>query len=153
MSYETGHTWRCLQVRLAEGSAPYGLTPIAAFTGPQSIYEAFRGLADCDREEFWAVALDQGHRVIGMHLVSVGSLSASIIHPREVYKFLLLSNAARWVAVHNHPSGRAEPSREDIAITERLRDIGELMGVQLLDHVIIGGGTYTSMRDSSMGGL
>ncbi len=96
-----------------------------------------------DREQFMVCGLDAKHHVIGINVVSLGSLALSIVHPREVFKALILMNAAAWLCAHNHPSGDVSPSREDVVLTKRLRDAGELLGITLLDHVILGDGFYS----------
>ena len=78
--------------------------------------------------------------------MSVGSLSASIVHPREVFKFAILANAASIVLAHNHPSGDTTPSSEDVELPRRLRDAGELLGIAVLDHVVVTEWTYLSFR-------
>src|SRR5215467_2211518 len=85
-------------------------------------------LADVDREHFVIILLNQKNRVIGIHTVSMGSLTASVVHPREVYKVAILSNAAAIICGHNHPSGDPNPSQEDRALTTRLSDAGKLLG-------------------------
>jgi len=96
------------------------------------------------------IPLDGKNQVLGFHVVSVGTLTASLVHPREVYKLAVLANAAAIVVVHNHPSGHPEPSAEDQAITLRLKEAGELLGIKLLDHVIIGDGRYFSFTDQNL---
>src|SRR5438876_10625041 len=103
------------------------------------VYEAFKAeFAELDREMFVVILLDGKNRILGFNVVSVGSLTAALVHPREVFKAAILSNAAALVLVHNHPSGDPTPSAEDRAITERLRQVGELVGIRVLDHVVIG---------------
>jgi DNA repair protein RadC len=105
-------------------------------------------LRDADREHFLAVLLSTKNHVIDVVTVSVGSLSASIVHPREVWKPAIQASAAAIVVVHNHPTGVPAPSREDIELTRRLWQCGELIGIRLLDHVIVGDGTYESLKES-----
>src|SRR5215831_12065820 len=93
-------------------------------------------LADVDREHFVVLLLNQKNRVLGIHTVSVGSLTASVVHPRETFKAAILANAAAIICGHNHPSGDCQPSKEDRAITQRLKEGGALLGINLLDHVI-----------------
>ena len=104
-------------------------------------------MADEPCEHFYAVLLDNKHRKMRDVLVSKGSLTASIVHPRDVFAQVVRHSAAAVIFVHNHPSGDATPSKEDIEITRRLRDVGELIGVRVLDHVIIGKGYYVSLVD------
>ena len=96
-----------------------------------------------DREQFVVCGLDAKHHLIGINIVSIGSLSLSIVHPREVLKPLILMNAAAWLCAHNHPSGDVMPSREDLALTKRLRAGAELLGIMLLDHLILGESYYS----------
>lgn len=111
-------------------------------TGPQDVYDLLRREArHCDRERFWAISVDARNMVIGCELVSVGSMTASIVHPREVWKAALVVNAAGIVVAHCHPSGDPRPSPEDRATTQRLKRAGEILGVPLLDHLILANGT------------
>jgi DNA repair protein RadC len=100
-----------------------------------------------DREEFRILLLNAKHQVLGVHTVSIGSLTVSIVHPREVYKAAILANAAAIIGVHNHPSGKPDPSLEDHALTKRLAEAGTLLGITLLDHVIIAQNTHYSFAD------
>jgi DNA repair protein RadC len=103
-----------------------------------------RGL---DREHFWALVLSTKNRLLRMVEVSVGSLNTSIVHPRELFKEAVRASAASIVVVHNHPSGDPTPSSADLQLTRRLAKAGEVLGIELLDHVVIGdGGAHASMR-------
>ena len=93
--------------------------------------------AGLDREQFLVCGLDAKHGIIGVNLVSIGSLNLAIIHARDVFKPLILMNAAAWIAVHNHPSGDPTPSQEDRVLTSRLRQGADLLGITLLDHLIL----------------
>ena len=109
-------------------------------------------LADVDREHFLVLLLDQKNKIIGINTVSVGSLTASVVHPRECFKPAILSNAAAIILAHNHPSGAPQPSQEDRVLTVRLVAAGKLLGISVLDHVIIGDGTsaYFSFADEGL---
>lgn len=89
-----------------------------------------------DREHFLVVSLDTKNQPVSVNVCHIGSLNASLVHPREVLKVAILSNAAAVMVGHNHPSGNTEPSREDIEVTKRLKEACELMGIHLLDHLI-----------------
>lgn len=105
----------------------------------------FRGM---DREHFWGLALNTKNQLLRMVEVSVGSLNASIVHPRELFKDAVKVSAASLVVVHNHPSGDPTPSGADIQLTRRLVKAGDVLGIEVLDHVIIGdGGEHASLRD------
>lgn len=108
-------------------------------------------LEDADREMFVTVCLDTKHQPTHISVTSVGSLNSSITHPREIFKTCILSNAAALICAHNHPSGDPTPSQEDIDITKRLVSAGKILGVELLDHIIIGSGSrYTSLREQGV---
>jgi DNA repair protein RadC len=119
-----------------------------SFRGSGDIYAHFREhLAEEICEYFYAVLLDNKHRKIRDVMVSKGSLTASIVHPRDVFHQVVRHSAAAVVLVHNHPSGDPTPSKEDIEITRRLREVGDIMGVRVLDHIIIGRGRFVSFVD------
>ena len=109
-------------------------------------------LGNVDREHFLVAMLDQKNKVIGINTVSMGSLTASVVHPREVMKPAILSNAAALLCCHNHPSGAPQPSQEDRALTKRLVDAGQLLGITVLDHLILGDGSesYYSFADEGL---
>ena len=98
-----------------------------------------------DREHFLVVSLDTKNQPVSVNVCHIGSLNASLVHPREVLKVAILSNAAAVMVGHNHPSENTEPSREDIEVTKRLKEACELMGIHLLDHIIIGNETYRAL--------
>jgi DNA repair protein RadC len=108
------------------------------FTSPQQIFEMFHDLRLEAKEHFIALHLDGKNRIICLDRVSVGSLNQSIVHPRELFKTALLSSAAALILIHNHPTGDPTASREDLQITRRLREAGEILGIKVLDHIIIG---------------
>ena len=116
----------------------------------EDVYELMPELREIDREQFCVIALDGKSNVLGKEMISQGTLTASMVHPREVFKGLILANAKTFIACHNHPSGDPRPSREDIEITKRLEKAGELLGIELLDHVIIGHGSFRSLADSGL---
>ncbi len=107
-------------------------------------------LEGADREHFVVLLLDRKNKIIGINTVSIGSLSASIVHPREVFKAAILANAAAIICGHNHPSGDPTPSPEDKVMTRRLVEAGKLLGIQVLDHVIIGDDRFYSFADDGM---
>lgn len=111
------------------------------FTSPKQIFDYFHHeFRDCRKEYFLALLLDGKNRIIRRVQVSEGSLNQSIVHPREVFTPAVKESAAAVIFVHNHPTGDPAPSQEDIAITRRLREAGEIMGIKVLDHIIIGDG-------------
>jgi len=115
---------------------------------PQDGYILIKGfLEDKDREHFIMVALNTKNEPVSINVCHIGSLNSSIVHPREIMKVAILSNAASILVAHNHPSGSVTPSIEDIQVTERLKQAGELMGIELLDHLIIGDNSYLSLKE------
>lgn len=113
------------------------------FCSPAKVAEALAFLGSETKEYFLALHLDTKNRLLCLDRVSVGSLSASIVHPREVFKSALLSSAASLVLVHNHPSGVTIPSEEDREITARLQQAGAMLGIRVLDHIILGEGFFS----------
>jgi DNA repair protein RadC len=119
-------------------------------SSPADVDGLLRGrIANLDRENFVAVLLNTKNEVIEFPTISVGTLSASLVHPREVFKPAIRASAASVVLAHNHPSGRVEPSREDREVTRRLAGAAEIIGIEVLDHVILGDG-YFSMKEHGM---
>ena len=115
---------------------------------PKDAYEMIKEqLEGLDREHFIIACLNTKNEPTNITVVSVGSLNKAIVHPREVFKTAILSNAASIMAFHNHPSGETTPSQQDIQLTKRLYEAGELLGIKLLDHLIIGDGTFTSLKE------
>lgn len=95
-------------------------------------------LQDCPQEQFLIVTLDTKLKPIGVHRITTGTLDASLVHPREVFRAALLDSASSILLLHNHPSGDCTPSRQDHEVTDRLRKAGELVGVNVLDHIVVG---------------
>lgn len=117
---------------------------------PAAVYEVMRRRRlPRDREVFCALLLDAKNRLIRAITVSVGTLTASLVHPREVFKAAIQHSAASIILTHNHPSGDPTPSQEDLDVTERLADAGRILGIDLIDHVILGTkGRFESLRES-----
>ena len=115
---------------------------------PNDAYEMIKEqLEGLDREQFIIACLNTKNEPTNISVVSVGSLNKAIVHPREVFKTAILSNAASIMAFHNHPSGDTTPSDQDIQLTNRLYEAGELLGIKVLDHLIIGDGSFTSLKE------
>jgi DNA repair protein RadC len=112
----------------------------------RSIY----GTLDADKEHFVLLAMNNKNRVNGFKVISTGSLTASLVHPREVWRAALYLCAAAVVFVHNHPSGDPAPSPEDHEITRRLKETGDVLGIRVLDHVVLGDGRYFSFSDRGL---
>jgi DNA repair protein RadC len=135
-------------VELGRRVAARRLRPGDGIRGPSDVFRHFHPrLRDATRERFLALLLDGRHRVIREVEISRGTLTASLVHPREVFRPALRDGAAALVVVHNHPSGDPTPSAEDRRVTERLSRAGELLGVRLLDHVVVAEHGYRSLRE------
>jgi DNA repair protein RadC len=119
-------------------------------SSPADVDRLLRGrIANLDRENFVVVLLNTKNEVTGTPLVSIGTLSASLVHPREVFKPAIRASAASVILAHNHPSGKVEPSREDREVTKRLKESAEILGIEVFDHVIVGDGYY-SMKENGV---
>lgn len=103
-------------------------------------------LNGADREHAIVLLLNQKNGIIGINTVSVGNLSSSIVHPREVFKPAIVAGAAAIILAHNHPSGDPTPSSDDLLVTKRIKNAGDILGIDVLDHVIIGDGRYASLK-------
>lgn len=111
---------------------------------PDKVFELCSDIRDSRREHFVAFYLSSRNSLVSREIISVGTLDMSVVHPREVFEPALRHSAAGVIVVHNHPSGDCDPSDDDILITKRLRQAGELMGIKVLDHIIISGKTWKS---------
>lgn len=141
----------CAAVELGRRLAARRLAPGAAVGSPADVFQHFHPrLRHASQERFFVVLLDGRHRVIRHELVSQGTLTASLVHPREVFRPALRDAAAAVVLVHNHPSGDPTPSQEDREVTERLARAGEILGVPVLDHVVVAERGYSSLRESGV---
>jgi DNA repair protein RadC len=117
----------------------------------EDVFRHFRDHLEKEKRElFYVVLLNNKNRKIREVKISEGSLTASLVHPREVYNPVIRESAAAVIFVHNHPSGDPAPSPEDVDITRRLKEVGEVMGVRVLDHVVIGRDRYFSFSDKGM---
>jgi len=120
----------------------HGPEDAAVYVMPRFRYET--------KEHFAVMLLNTKNHVLSVHVVSIGSLSASIVHPREVFREAIQNAAASVILLHNHPSGDPSPSREDILVTERLVKAGKIMDIPVLDHIIIGDEKYISLKEKGM---
>lgn len=126
-------------------------TKYPKFQSSHELFESFREeFSMLDREYFFMITLDSKNRTIGYHTISIGSLSTSIVHPREVFKPAILDNSAAVIFMHNHPSGAPAPSHEDRDCTNRLVEASKILGIRVLDHIIFGETDYYSFADTRM---
>jgi DNA repair protein RadC len=118
--------------------------------GPEDVRQICGGYVYAKKEHFLALYLNTRHVVLREELVSIGSLNASIVHPREVFRSAITESAASLILVHNHPSGDPNPSDDDLRITQRLVEAGDLVGIPVIDHVILGDQGYYSFREEGL---
>jgi DNA repair protein RadC len=122
-------------------------------TSPAACHHLLDVLLDLKREpveKFGIIALNTKHRLLGLHILGQGNLDSVIVEPREVFKAAMMNNAYAIIAFHNHPSGDPEPSVWDIAITRRLKAVGDLLNISLLDHLIVGEAKWFSMKEGKL---
>ena len=131
-----------------EKKLPYGKESI---DHPQKVVKLARQLLNgVDKEHLLVIPVDAAAKPVGIEIVSIGSLNGAVLEPREVFKHAILSNAAGILIIHNHPSGNVIPSEEDCRVTERVRQAGDLLGIPVLDHIILGDEEmYLSMKEEN----
>jgi DNA repair protein RadC len=138
--------WKTALVK--EGAIPVEWKQIRS---PSDVFNAVRDyLADADREYFLTLMLSSKNNITGVNVASIGTLNSSLVHPREVFKAAILANAAAVVLIHNHPSGIPDPSNEDLEITRRLVEASKIIGIEVLDHLIIGDGCWASLKEKGI---
>ena len=116
-------------------------------SSPKHVFSYANSYATAEKEHFLAIHLSTRHVPVLLEVVSIGTLNASLVHPREVFRRAIRESSANLILVHNHPSGDPTPSADDIEITTRLLRVGELVGIEVLDHVILAGERYFSFRE------
>lgn len=114
---------------------------------PQDAYDYLKDMQYLNREEFVCLGLNTKNEIIFRETIFTGSLNASIVHPRETFLPLIKRCCASAIVAHNHPSGQPQPSREDIEVTKRLAEVGKIVGIEVLDHLIIGAEKYISLKE------
>jgi len=122
-----------------------GYTP-DKISKPQDVYQLSLDLVSKEQEHFVVYCLNSKHHVINRKTVFVGSLNSTVVHPREVFRAAIENSSASIICVHNHPSGDPTPSPEDISVTQRLCEAGEIIGIELIDHVIVGRTGWFSLK-------
>jgi len=140
-------TYRLQLVRETPGDEPKDEALDCPSAVSRQLMPLFDGL---DREHFVVLALDARNKPIGANTVSIGSVSASLVHPREVMKFAILANASSIILAHNHPSNDTSPSKDDIELTSRLVKAGELIGIEVLDHLVVAGEDFLSLKEKGL---
>ena len=134
-------------VREKSMNLTYGIN----ISSPEDAEKAFREyIGDSDREVFVVMTLNNRNSITSLTTAFMGSLNSCVVHPREVFKTAILSNAEGIILCHNHPSGECKPSSEDIAATARMIEAGKILGIQVLDHIILGDEKFTSMKQDNL---
>jgi len=151
----TSFSFREVQLVVRETpSIPAEVKPFEGicFTSSKQVFEVLRDLKSMEVETFLCFHLDGKNRIKALQVVSIGTLTASLVHPREVFRSAIINGAVGVIFAHNHPSGHPQPSQEDIQVTKRLCEAGKLIGIRCLDHVVIGAGRYFSFADQGLMG-
>jgi DNA repair protein RadC len=118
---------------------------------PEAVVKAIRAsIKDKAKEHFKLILLNPRNKIIGISTISIGTLNASLVHPREVFKDAIVHSAASVVLAHNHPSGDPEPSEDDLTITKRLTEAGKILGVEVIDHIIVGKNGFFSFKEKGL---
>lgn len=152
---DSPHTYSIKEFQLLVKDAPAVPAEIqpfvgAPFTSSRDVFKRFEGLAQLPVESFIALHLNGKNRIVGMTTCSIGSMTASLAHPRDIFRPAIANLTAGLIFIHNHPSGDPEPSQQDLEITRRLAEVGRIVGIKVLDHVIVGQGRYFSFADSGL---
>ena len=138
---------RCRVCLVRESTAKREVT----ITKPADVFNLVKNeLGSSDREMFLSILLTTRNTVIGIETISIGTLTCSLVTPRELFKSAILANACSVIITHNHPSGDTEPSEEDINITKKLCEAGKLLNIELLDHIIIGKNNFSSFKEKGL---
>jgi DNA repair protein RadC len=125
--------------------------PQPAINRPQdAAFMVMEEMRHLDREHFCALLLNTKNKVLAKKTISIGTLNASVVHPRELFKTAIKKSASSIILIHNHPSGDPTPSREDREVTQRLKDAGAIVGIEVLDHIIIGDNNFVSFKEKGM---
>jgi DNA repair protein RadC len=123
---------------------------LVRINSPRDVYVALKRFHGKKQETFIVLTLDCAHQVSGIRIVSIGLVNKTVVHPREVFGYAIRDNAVGIIISHNHPSGRLDPSPEDIEITQRLKNAGDIMGIALLDHVVFAKSGYFSFIEHGL---
>ena len=140
----------CFELGKREDLDPEGLVPFDV-KNPETVVKAIRtSVKDKAKEHFKLILLNTRNRIIGLSTISIGTLTTSLVHPREVFKDAIVHSAASVVLAHNHPSGDPEPSEDDLKITKKLVESGKILGIEVIDHIIIGKNHFYSFREKGL---
>lgn len=136
--------------QVKESSVRYSAISKKRIRSPHDIRDILTDVLELDSlsvEKFGIINLDVKNQINGIHIISQGTLNATLVHPREVFKAALLNNSNSIILFHNHPSGDPTPSKEDVDMTKRLKQASEIMGIDILDHIIVGDERFVSMKE------
>ncbi len=136
-----------LSAAMELGRRHYTVRGARKISGPEDAYEVLKHYGDRSQEHFFVLCLNGAHQLTRSELVTMGLLNRSMVHPREVFAPAIEARSASIIIAHNHPSGNLEPSDEDRAVTRRIAEAGELLGIGLLDHIVFGADGWVSMRE------
>jgi DNA repair protein RadC len=136
------------QVR--EIPAAYKKPDLPSIRNPEDVYKICQSMTNYKQEVFRVLLLTTRHQVFRELTVGIGTLNASLVHPRDVFRAAIRLNAAAVILVHNHPSGVPEPSTDDRELTDRLNKAGDLLGIKVLDHLVVATGGYVSLREQGL---
>lgn len=138
-----------LELGFRIATAPKNSNP--SILSPTDAYDLIRHqLEFLNKEHFMVLLLNTKNRVISVETISIGSLNSSIVHPREIFNPAIRKSAAAIILAHNHPSGDPTPSREDVEVTKRIVEAGDIIGIKVLDHIIVGDGSYLSFKEQGL---
>lgn len=129
---------------------PHSALPARYINQPEDVQDLMQSLTEKDREHFAVILLNTKNRVIGVNVVSIGTLNATLVSPREVFKAAILANANSCICCHNHPSGETEPSMQDIQVSKQLKKAGDILQIKILDHIILGDQSHYSMHSHGL---
>ena len=122
----------------------------AILLSPKDVWDQLKDIRDNKKEHFVVFFLDTRNQEIKREIISIGSLNASLVHPREVFEPAIRYSAAQIIVAHNHPSGNTDPSEEDLVITKRLVEAGKIMGIEIVDHIIVTNSDYLSFKEKNL---
>jgi len=125
-------------------------TPLDKVSRPEDVMPYLGAIRNADQEHFVAITLNGAGNIITSRVITIGLLNHSLVHPRETFRGAILDNASSIIVAHNHPSGSLEPSPQDIAITTQLKEAGNILGIQVLDHIIVTKDHFTSFKEKGL---
>jgi len=120
------------------------------FSGPEMIYNLFKGLNSFPAEAFIVLHLDSKNRLSAMSTISIGTMNSALVHSREIFRAAIANLTAGIICIHAHLSGDPEPSRQDLELTQKLKKAGDIIGIRIIDHIIVGRGKYVSFHERSL---